>query len=389
MANEVYIFFGPDKMFNKLVESNEVKDGVSVGLLEAIRIYDTKIRATNYATPEMFDNMPEKVDNCIVRAADFGSVVSHTVSNFAGVLEQAFKTDKLFVQNPPARALHSLTAAYEEADIHIMHHDYGAIKKTDLPGIYNVLKTDVLGQEKSKRALITALYQLIVMSDHRPVAILFLGKSGVGKTETARALSRAMGGKLTRIQFSMMQTTEAFDYLFGAEHSKASFARDLLGRESNIVLIDEFDKVQPGLYNMFYQLFDEGRYVDTNYDVDMRNGMFLLTSNFSSEREAKKKLGAAMFSRIDACIAFDDLSAENKAIIAKRRYDEVVNRLDQEDRKVIEESRILDWLQSNANRYDNMRTMKHKIDKAIFEKLSAPILDAREMVSLERDGHNE
>ena len=115
----------------------------------------------------------------------------------------------------------------------------------------------------------------------------------------------------------------------------------------------------------------------------------MLTSNFSSEREAKKKLGAAMFSRIDACIAFDDLSAENKAIIAKRRYDEVVNRLDQEDRKVIEESRILDWFQSNANRYDNMRTMKHKIDKAIFEKLSAPILDAREMVSLERDGHNE
>ena len=72
----------------------------------------------------------------------------------------------------------------------------------------------------------------------------------------------------------MMQTNEAYEYLYGAEHSKASFARDLLGRESNIVLIDEFDEVTPQLCNMFYQVFDEGRYVDTNYDIDMRNGLF-------------------------------------------------------------------------------------------------------------------
>ena len=68
-----------------------------------------------------------------------------------------------------------------------------------------------------------------------------------------------------RIQFSMMQTSEAYDYVFGAEHSKSSFARDMMGRESNVILIDEFDKVNPALYNAFYELFDEGKYVDTNY----------------------------------------------------------------------------------------------------------------------------
>ncbi len=74
---------------------------------------------------------------------------------------------------------------------------------------------------------------------------MFYGPSGVGKTETARCLSEAVGGELTRVQFSMMQTQEAYEYLFGAEHSKASFARGLLARESNVVLIDEFDKVDP------------------------------------------------------------------------------------------------------------------------------------------------
>lgn len=56
----------------------------------------------------------------------------------------------------------------------------------------------------------------------------------------------------------MMQNQESIDYIFGADHSKNSFARDMLGRESNVILIDEFDKVNPHFYNAFYELFDEG-----------------------------------------------------------------------------------------------------------------------------------
>ena len=185
-----------------------------------------------------------------------------------------------------------------------------------------------------------------------------------------------------RVQFSMMQTGEAYEYLFGAEHSKASFARDLLARESNVVLIDEFDKVDPRLYNMFYQLFDEGRYVDTNYDVDMRNTLFLLTSNFKTEANARRAVGSAMYSRISSCVAFDDLSEGEKVIIAKRRYEEIVGRLDEEDAQVIENSNILQWFITNASRYDNMRTMKNKVDNAIFGKLSAPIFNVSDFPEL-------
>ena len=145
--------------------------------------------------------------------------------------------------------------------------------------------------------------------------IVMSGPSGVGKTETAKSISKSLGGELLRIQFSMMQTAEAYNYVFGAEHSKNSFARDMMGRESNVVLIDEFDKVNPNFYNAFYELFDEGRYVDSNYDVDLKKTIFICTCNFMSEQEIKRALGPAMFSRIGCCIEYKDLTKVQKAII--------------------------------------------------------------------------
>lgn len=59
----------------------------------------------------------------------------------------------------------------------------------------------------------------------------------------------------------------------------------MMARESNVIQIDEFDKVDPALYNAFYELFDEGRYVDTNCDVNLEQAIFLLTCNFGSEKK--------------------------------------------------------------------------------------------------------
>ena len=375
MADRAIVYFGPRTGFDELVGSRVREGDRTVGYLYAIRSYNAKIRASDLASHEPRISVPDYVDNCVVHADDFGSVLSHVIANFATILEETYEVGTLFVQNPPRRALESLVSAQGEDSVEQISYRYEQVEKGALEAIYDNVCEEVLGQEESKRVLVASLYRLSVMDNGRPSVVLLYGPSGVGKTETARCLSRALGGKLMRIQFSMMQTQEAYEYLFGAEHSKASLARDLLGRESNVVLIDEFDKVSPTLYNMFYQLFDEGRYVDTNYDVDMRGGLFLLTTNFKSERDARRAMGSAMFSRISACVAFSDLSDENKATIATRHYQRVVDRLDGEDRSLIENSGILSWFVAHASRYDNMRTMKNKIEKAIFERLSEPIFN--------------
>lgn len=376
MANKVVVYFGPRSEFDKLVKNATLNDKRSVSYLESIRVYNARIKSSDIISRDLSLKAPEAVDSCIVHADDFGSVLSHVIPSFATILELTFDIGTLYVQNPPKRAFDSLKAAHSQETLEVIHHEYPVIDKKKLGGIYGNLQDRVLGQDAAKETLIASLYRLSALNDDSPSVVLFYGPSGVGKTETARCLSNDAGGEITRVQFSMMQTQEAYEYLFGAEHSKASFARDLLARESNVVLIDEFDKVDPRLYNMFYQLFDEGRYVDTNYDVDMKNALLILTSNFKSEAEALRAMGAAMFSRIGACVRFFDLEEEKKLQIVTDYYNQVASKLDDEDRVIITQSDILDWFAENVAKYDNMRTMKSKLEMAIFRRLSSVIISA-------------
>lgn len=199
---------------------------------------------------------------------------------------------------------------------------------------------------------------------------MFYGYSGVGKTESAKSISNSLGGNLLRIQFSMMQTNEAYNYVFGSEHSNNSLAKDMLLRESNVILIDEFDKVDYRFYNAFYELFDEGRYVDTNYDIDLKNTIFICTSNFMNAEKIKESLGPAMFSRFSECIQFDQLEKEQKIEIVNNWYNEVLSKLDDDEKNIIKKTDIMQWFMDNVDRYDNIRILKTKLENAIYHKLS-------------------
>ena len=227
-----------------------------------------------------------------------------------------------------------------------------------------------MGQEECKRQIISGLYRLTASTIDRPVVLMLYGPSGVGKTETAKSISKTLGGELLRVQFSMMQNNEAYNYIFGAEHSKSSFARDMMSRESNVILIDEFDKVNSVFYNAFYELFDEGKFVDSNYEVELKNTVFLCTCNFMSEDEIKKSLGPAMFSRIGCCIEYSDISIEQKRSIIDRWYNEILNRLTEEERTFIQGTDIKSWFYENVERYDNIRLLKTKLENAIFDELT-------------------
>ena len=129
-------------------------------------------------------------------------------------------------------------------------------------------------------------------------------------------------------------------------------------------------KVNPSFYNAFYELFDEGRYVDTNYDVDLGQAIFILTCNFRSEEEIKKALGPAMFSRIGCCIEYEELTTEQKKTIVKNWYDSLLQTLKEDEVIIIENTDILNWFIQNAERYDNVRLLKTKLENAVFDKLS-------------------
>lgn len=370
MIDKVIVFSGSKKDFNSLLQERiNVDNDEVVSFMELIQHYNARIHPTESGVKEIF--LKNKMGaNCLVcKADDFGSVLEHTLLNFTNIINLNYDVEKLFVHNPPKKVLENLQSEFGD-EIEYCQSNYTKLDIAYIKKVYGYLNKNILGQEQCKLQIISDLYRLTKEKSQKPAVFMLYGPSGVGKTETAKCISNALGGELLRIQFSMMQTNEAYNYVFGSEHSKASFARDMMARESNVILIDEFDKVNPNFYNAFYELFDEGKYVDTNYEVNLKNAIFICTCNFMSEKEIKKVLGPAMYSRIGKCIEYDELQKEQKVEIINKRYEEILMDLDESEKRIIEETDILQWFIENEERYDNIRLLKNKIEQAIYEKLT-------------------
>ena len=370
MINEVIVFIGSKKDFNNLLhERIDTENDEVVSFMELIQHYNARIHPTESGVKEIF--LKKKIGaNCLIcKSDDFGSVLEHTLLNFTNIISLNYDVEKLFVHNPPKKVLENLQSEFGD-EIEYLKSDYKQIDIPCIKKIYNDLNEKILGQERCKMQIISGLYRLTKAKSQKPAVFMLYGPSGVGKTETAKCISNSLGGDLLRIQFSMMQTNEAYNYVFGAEHSKASFARDMMARESNIILIDEFDKVNPNFYNAFYELFDEGKYVDTNYEVDLKNSIFLCTCNFMSENEIKKVLGPAMYSRIGKSIEYKELQKGQKIEIIDKWYDKILAVLNVDEKNVINQTNILEWFKENEERYDNIRLLKNKMEQAIYEKLA-------------------
>lgn len=369
MIDRIVVFYGSKKDFESYLSESINDTENTIPFMELIQHYNARLRPNESGVKESALYRNIDVDNCVVRSDDYGSVLEHVIANFANIVTLNHDVGTLYIQNPPKRVLQSLTSTCPEL-IEFMGSEYRKVDRTVLKEIYNNLNRDILGQEECKRQIISGLYRLTASTIDRPVVLMLYGPSGVGKTETAKSISKTLGGELLRVQFSMMQNNEAYNYIFGAEHSKSSFARDMMSRESNVILIDEFDKVNSVFYNAFYELFDEGKFVDSNYEVELKNTVFLCTCNFMSEDEIKKSLGPAMFSRIGCCIEYSDISIEQKRSIIDRWYNEILNRLTEEEHAFIQGTDIKSWFYENVERYDNIRLLKTKLENAIFDELT-------------------
>ena len=213
----------------------------------------------------------------------------------------------------------------------------------------------VIGQEKAKSKLLQAIYPLMDGKQKKPVVILLYGDSGLGKTESARYLADLMGGKLLRKQFSMYQNNESANYIFGGRYNEKSFAQDLLARDSNVLLFDEFDKALSVFHSAFYQLFDEGIYEDHNYKVTVEKAIIVCTSNYRTVDEVKENLGLPIYNRFDSIIKFDELSNEAKKKIAELEIERLKTDFN------IEDSKLFEKLKEAAITASNAREIKHLV----------------------------
>lgn len=372
--NKIEIFWGVDEKFESAIAGLNgtyfLRD-----ILDLFNKTEIKIDGINTSPGE-----PLEVENLIVHTDDYGGMREWAILGFTNNILENLKVtvNNVWLSNPPKKIYEDICRNYDDDIITEHQTDYPPITLENLKKIANGFNEAVIGQSQVVNKILSSIYALKNSNRKRPVTLLFLGDSGIGKTETAKYISQCIGKELVRVQFSMQQTNSAYQYIFGAEHGEDSLARELIRRKSNVVLLDEFDKVSPAFYNAFYQMFDEGVFVDSNYSVDVSKCIIICTTNYRTDEEAERKLGTPIFSRFSKVIHFQPISVEDKLIIAKRSYDSLLLQLDEEDLELVPRNKVLPFFENAIRRgmYSNIRMLRNDMEDA----LNYEILKARNII---------
>jgi ATP-dependent Clp protease ATP-binding subunit ClpC len=191
----------------------------------------------------------------------------------------------------------------------------------------------VVGQEEAVTAVAEAIRRARAgLSDpNRPIgSFLFLGPTGVGKTELARTLAEALFGDeaaMVRIDMSEFQERHTVSRLVGAPPGYVGYeeagqlTESVRRRPYSVLLLDEIEKAHPDVFNILLQLLDDGRLTDSQgRTVDFKNAVVIMTSNMGAER-------IQAHARRDE--SFDELKEDMMSIVRNHLRPEFVNRIDE------------------------------------------------------------
>jgi len=226
--------------------------------------------------------------------------------------------------------------------------------KEKLLHLESTLKKRVIGQDHALRLISDAIIRQRagIKDENRPIgSFLFLGPTGVGKTEVARSLAEALFDsehQIVRIDMSEYMESHSVSRLIGSPPGYVGYdeggqlTEAVRRKPYSIILFDEVEKAHPEVFNILLQILEDGRLTDNQgRTVDFKNTIIILTSNIGSEfllsyeKEAQKevmklvkeKFKPEFINRIDEIIIFNALNLKVQIEIANKMLNDLNERL--------------------------------------------------------------
>ena len=263
-------------------------------------------------------------------------------------------------------------------------------EKEKLLKMESVLHKRVVGQDKAISAVSDAVRRSRagLSNEHRPIgSFLFLGTTGVGKTELAKALAEFLfndESMMTRIDMSEYQESHTVSRLIGAPPGYVGYdeggqlTEAVRRKPYSVVLLDEIEKAHPDIFNILLQVLDDGRLTDNKgRTVDFKNTILIMTSNLRYE-ELKTRMRPEFLNRIDEIVTFDPLSKDNIREIVRIQMDILHKKLEDDNVQLSFTKAFEDDMVENG--YDpeyGARPVKRLIQRELVNQLAKEILEGK------------
>ncbi len=281
-----------------------------------------------------------------------------------------------------------------------------------------ILHKRVVGQEEAVKSVARAIRRgrVGLKDEKRPVgSFLFLGPTGVGKTELSKALAEAMfgdEGSIIRIDMSEYMEKHTVSRLIGAPPGYVGFdeggqlSERVRRKPYSVVLFDELEKAHPDVFNVLLQILDDGVITDSHgRKVDFKNTVIIMTSNtgarliserkaalgFASEQnentdyekiksdvlgELKKAFRPEFLNRIDDIIVFNQLNKEEISLIGRKMLDKLGEKLKENEISATFADSVVDMVAAKG--FDPIygaRPLRRTIQSDIEDLFAEKILD--------------